>query len=318
MRTAPRIAGYEHVDAPRFEFANDAEERQRLGEICRQFGAQAFASTYYSIAAGTPNLLLLHDMIPERFGIDMNQPMWLQKRRAIEAAAGYALVSQNTLLDFKQFYPKQAGRPTVLAPNGVAHFSPPTESEAAEFRKSFCAQNLAGRPHVMFINGGGGIKNGAFLRQALNLWTNRGKCSLLVTLHPHQAKEWHPTPQGMAFNATYFSDQDLRLAYGTAYCLVHPSLYEGFGLSILEAMACGCPVICSRAGAQAEVAGDAAIFIDPRDVQSLVKALDDVGVAETRADLRRRGIERAREFTWTRSVLALDSLLQRLAPALPP
>jgi alpha-1,3-rhamnosyl/mannosyltransferase len=79
-------------------------------------------------------------------------------------------------------------------------------------------------------------------------------------------------------------------------------------------MACGCPVICSRTGSQAEVAGDAAILINPHDARGLAKALDDVGVPETREQMRLRGIERAREFSWTRSVMALDSLLQRLAP----
>jgi len=312
--TAPRIAGYECADLSRFEFENDEAERQRLGEICRRFGANAFASSYFSIAEGVPNLLLLHDMIPERFGVDMNLPMWQQKRRAIEAAAGYAAVSQSTLLDFKQLYPARALRPSVLAPNGVRGFSPPTEAETADFRASFGAKQLSGRPHILFASDGAGIKNGALLRQALNLWPNRDTHSLLVTAPAHRASQWHPAPQGMPFSATHFSDDDLRLAYGTAYCLVHPSLYEGFGLPILEAMACGCPVIASRTGSQAEVAGDAAILINPHDVRGLIKALDDLGVPETRERMRERGFERAREFTWTRSVLALDDLLQQIAP----
>jgi Glycosyl transferases group 1 len=312
--TAPRIAGYEYTDLPRFEFANDEEERKKLGEICSRFGANAFASTYFSVANGMPNLLLLHDMIPERFGVDMNLPMWRQKRRAIDAAAGYAAVSQNTLLDFKQLYPAQALRPIVLALNGVRDFSPLTETEAVSFRESFGAKHLGGRPHVLFCSDGAGIKNGALLRQALNLWTNRSAYSLLVTAPAHRANEWHPAPPGMSFSAVRLSDEDLRLAYGTAHCLVHPSFYEGFGLPILEAMACGCPVICSRTGSQAEVAGDAAILINPHDARGLAKALDDVGVPETREQMRLRGIERAREFSWTRSVMALDGLLQRLAP----
>ena len=95
--TAPRMPGYEYADLPRFEFANDAEERQRLGEICRRFGANVFASTYFSIAKGTLNLLLLHDLIPEHFGLDMTLPMWQQKRRAIEAADGYAAKTRSTI-----------------------------------------------------------------------------------------------------------------------------------------------------------------------------------------------------------------------------
>jgi len=314
VRTAPRIAGYSYIDAPRYEFADDAAEQNRLGQLCRQVKADAFASSYYTIAAGVPNLLVLHDMIPERVGEDLNVPMWRQKQRAIAAAAGFACVSQNTLRDFQELYVQAAKRPTVLAPNGVKGFSPPTEEEAAAFRKNFCALALGGRPHVMFINGGGGIKNGSLLKRALTLWPERKRFSLLVTTPPQHAVEWYPLVPGMVFSPTYFSDHDLRLAYGTAYCLVHPSIYEGFGLAVLEALACGCPVIASNTSSQPEVAGDAALYINPYDAEGLVKALDEIGKPERREKLRRRGLERAAEFTWSRSVQALESLLHQIAP----
>ena len=76
----------------------------------------------------------------------------------------------------------------------------------------------------------------------------------------------------------------------------------------------GCPVICSNSSSLPEVAGDAALFIDPRDAQALVRALDEVGRPDTRALLIGRGLTRAREFGWARSVLALETLLQRIAP----
>ncbi len=314
-RTAPRFAGYTYIDVPRYEYANDAAEQLRLGAICGQVGANAFASTYFSIAAGIPNLLLVHDMIPERAVFDLSLPMWQQKRRAIEAAVGFAVVSLNSARDFAAYYPDAARRPTILAPNGVARrFSPPTEEEASAFRRGFCAKALGGRPHVMFINRGIGIKNGALLKEALTIWPNRIHHSLLVTTQPNQADEWYPLLPDMPFNASYFFDEGLRLAYGTAHCLVYPSIYEGFGLPILEAMACGCPVICSNSSSLPEVAGDAALFIDPRDAQALVRALDEVGRPDTRALLIGRGLTHTRAFGWARSVLALETLLQRIAP----
>ena len=116
----------------------------------------------------------------------------------------------------------QAMRPTVVALNGVRGFSPPSETEAAEFRNSFCAKHLGARPHILFMSDGVGHKNGALLRHALNLWPNRSTCSLLVIAPEHRAQAWHPAPQGIPFCTTDLSDEDLRLAYGTAYCLVFP------------------------------------------------------------------------------------------------
>ena len=97
-------------------------------------------------------------------------------------------------------------------------------------------------------------------------------------------------------------DEDLPVYYSGAECLVLPSLYEGFGLPPLEAMACGCPAIVSSAGSLPEIAGDAALAVDPRDADALAAAIRAVLTDDTlRADLRRRGRARAASFTWERA-----------------
>jgi len=102
--------------------------------------------------------------------------------------------------------------------------------------------------------------------------------------------------------AGHVADEDLPAVYSGAKLFVFPSLYEGFGLPPLEAMACGTPVVCSNAASLPEVVGDAAITVDPYDVQGLAGAMHCVlADADLQHDLRRRGLERAAAFTWERT-----------------
>jgi alpha-1,3-rhamnosyl/mannosyltransferase len=113
---------------------------------------------------------------------------------------------------------------------------------------------------------------------------------------------------GRARHLGYVADELRPALLAGARAFVYPSLYEGFGLPPLEAMACGTPVVTSNLASLPEVTGDAALLIDPTDVPALAEALVRVWRdAGLRADLRARGLARAREFTWERTArLTLD------------
>jgi len=107
------------------------------------------------------------------------------------------------------------------------------------------------------------------------------------------------------------ADDELAALYRGARCLVFPSLYEGFGIPILEAMACGTPVVTSRGGATEEVAGGAAVLVDPLDPASIA---DGIAEAERRrVDLVPLGLARAAAFTWARAADALEALWRELS-----
>jgi len=100
----------------------------------------------------------------------------------------------------------------------------------------------------------------------------------------------------------YVADADLPALFNMAAVFVYPSVYEGFGLPVLEAMACGTPVITSQVSSLPEVAGDAAILVDPSDPKAFASALQNVlGDDHLRKSLSERGIQRARLFTWEKT-----------------
>lgn len=98
---------------------------------------------------------------------------------------------------------------------------------------------------------------------------------------------------------SFVSDEDLPALYAGAALFVYPSLYEGFGLPVAEALACGAPVVSSNASSLPEVGGDAVLYFDPRDVAALARALQRALADKAlRNDLRARGFAQAKKFSW--------------------
>ena len=110
--------------------------------------------------------------------------------------------------------------------------------------------------------------------------------------------------EGDVFYIGYVPEEDLAKIYNLAHLMAYPSFYEGFGLPPLEAMACGCPVVVSKAASLPEVCGDAAYYVDPKEVTSIAggisKVLSDEGL---RAAQIKKGIAHADGFRWEKSAL---------------
>ncbi len=113
----------------------------------------------------------------------------------------------------------------------------------------------------------------------------------------------------------YVAEADLPAFYQLAEVFVFPSLYEGFGLGPLEAMACGTPVVCSNRSSLPEVVGDAGLLVDPTDIAVLTAALRRVlADADLQLDLKQRGLVRAQQFSWARAAEEMMELYRSLIP----
>lgn len=174
--------------------------------------------------------------------------------------------------------------------------------------------------YLLFVGSLEPRKNLAMLLQALTRCRERPPL-VLVGWNAWGDKAW--LQRALAHDARlrvvctgYVDDLTVAALYTGAQALIYPSLYEGFGLPIVEAMACGCPVICSNTSAMPEVAGDAAGFVNPRDPDAIAKAVDRVLADKAYAEeLRRRGARRAAQFSWTTAAQRTLDLFASLAEA---
>lgn len=210
------------------------------------------------------------------------------------------------------------GQPVYTVPEGIDAQFRPVEDGAG--RRALLERYGIRQPYLFYVGGINARKNIARLFEAFAQIQPRYPELKLVIAGKRQ---WRTGEIDAAFQRLslsehvhftgYVADHDLPALYSAARLFVFPSLYEGFGLPPLEAMACGTPVITSNSSSLPEVTGDAALLIDPFDVSSLAEAicrvLDD---AELAADLRRRGQQQAARFGWPRTAHETAQIYHRL------
>jgi glycosyltransferase involved in cell wall biosynthesis len=227
-------------------------------------------------------------------------------------------VSQATANDVTTFFHRPASAVQVVW-NGIDHhrFRPATPAALADFR----ARQQLNRPYFVYLARlEHPAKNHVRLIEAFER---------LLDAHPELPHElvlagadWHGAKVVHARVATsplrarirtpgFVNGPDLPLWYAGAELLAYPSLFEGFGLPPVEAMACGCPVVCSDRGALGEVVGTAARLIEPESPAAIAEGLWEVLAAPE--VWRRRGLARARLFDWTRTAQATAAIYRAAA-----
>ena len=173
------------------------------------------------------------------------------------------------------------------------------------------------RPYVLAVGGVSPRKNTRRLIAAFSQWRSRGgyrsEYRLLITgtsLDTEFVNQGN-LPDGVSLLG-YVKDSDLPGLYAGAAAFFYPGIYEGFGLPIIEAMAAGAPVITSLTGAAPEIAGGAAILVDPFDVASMVAGLDRATGTDQAQELSAKGLARVRQFRWQTAAQETVAVYQRV------
>ncbi|AXI44593.1 glycosyl transferase [Sulfitobacter sp. SK012] len=297
---APEIDGVRTIPFPRWHAPEAAADSALLQQMCDHLGADAFVSTYYTSPVSTPMALMVYDMIPELFDFDMRIKDWREKEIAIAFAQSYLCISNSTRNDLIKLYPEISDALVAVEYCGVdvETFRPRDQTQVDAFR----AAHSLDRPYFLFVGSRvqhKAYKNSDLFFDALGEMQSADFDVFCVGGETEiEARILDSLPNGVRASRVSLSDDDLSLAYAGAAALVYPSLYEGFGMPVIEAMASGCPVITTSRGSLAEAAGDAALLIDGTSVPEMVTALQGVLSPDTRATLREKGLAHAAKFEW--------------------
>lgn len=243
-------------------------------------------------------------------------------RRTAWRARRVITVSEHSARDIASLYGLPRGRIAVI-PNGVSgDFYPQRDASDREaLRRRF---GVPTERFILFVGGADPRKNHRVLLEACAREAERLREVSLVLVGDvaHRFGNMRDTAERLNLAARVVCPgrlplQDLRLLYSHAAIFVFPSIYEGFGMPVLEAMACGAPVITSSTTALPEVAGDAALLVDPYDAGALAAAIRRL--IEDRAlgaALRDKGLERVKQFSWGHAArLTMDLYREVMAEA---
>ncbi len=297
--TAPKIAGLAYHHTPLFDFKNPALESIGIQAICDSEEIDLFISTYHTIPLTTPSIVLVHDMLPEIFNTDLSVMSIQEKYWSILQASHYICASNNTSRDLQKFFPNIAADRITIALNGISpEFCPQPADRVRDFQQKYRIDKsfflVVGNRYAS-----GGFKNVLHFFRAFTKLPDRDRFSIVCTggnpaLEPELVKLAGKTK----VHVLSLTDTELMAAYSGSIALIYPSLYEGFGLPILEAMACGCPVITCTNSSLPEVAGDAALYISGTDENELTTALIKIRDPEVRSQLIAAGLIQSQKFSW--------------------
>ncbi len=282
----------------------DLYGRKGFEHWARTVDADIYHPTYYDNLKGpvrAKRIVTIHDCIPEKYP-DLrasNIELIHKKRSQLQLADHILCVSNKTKDDLCEIYRVREDRVSVVYHGVSMSQEPEIEMPHA-------------RPYLLFVGQRGGYKNFTILKESFQLGNFPRDDFDLVCAGGPPLDENEYVGGATIRHVRDPGDAELAHLYAHAVALVYPSRYEGFGLPVLEALYCGCPVVTTRGGAIPEVAGDAVEYFDPDSAEDLLRAIKSVTFSsEHRRALIDAGRRRVAEFTWDRCVAETARVYQK-------
>lgn len=275
-------------------------------------------TTYYdpyvlSLLRGRPFVITFLDMIHEKFGSQFTRELAYdgtitkQKRLVANRADCIIAISESTKRDIVDLLDIDPNKISVIY-LGNSLVSLPPDFVNAE----------AKLPYLLFVGNRSMYKNFTGLLKAIHPLLKQHKIKLLCAgggTFTKEEREFIQSLNAVKFvSQQSFNDKTLPLLYQNALAFIFPTLYEGFGIPILEAFACDCPCIVSDVSSLPEVAGEAALYIDPTMPDSMTHAIEKlISNSTLRETLIQKGREQLTKFSWQRTITETVDLYQSIA-----
>ena len=265
---------------------------------------------FCSLTSRVPQLLMVHDISFKHFPkqVAWHQQLYYQwgTPKFLKKAKQILTVSEFSKKDILAHYPIQEDKIAVVDGAARENFAPMKWTDKVATKIAYSG----GVEYFLFIGGIHPRKNLMQLLKAFSLFKKWQKSNMKLLVAGRLAWHYEDLIEKLktykyrddVVMLNYVSDEQLAKITASAYALVYPSLYEGFGLPILEAMQSGVPVICSNVSSMPETAGNAALLTDPNDTDSIAKQMLALYKDESlRNQLIESGLLRAAEFSWEKT-----------------
>ncbi len=320
------LTRFQYLETPLPAFAAGNERSEKLiweqftaPSAARKAGVDLFHIPYFGppFFPRRPVVITIHDVIPLRlpdYHTKVTMKAYLQLiARAAHKATLIITVSQHARQDMMEALKLPSERIRVINEAAGDEYQPITDAPRLAGMRTRYGLN---ERYILYL---GGLDQRKNVPQLVRAFTHLYRqmhdpdLQLLIAGNPdQQTGPLFPDPRPLASNLgmtdkiiyRFIEEEDKPAVYSGASVFVFPSLYEGFGLTPLEAMSCGTPVICSNRTSLPEVVGDAAISLDPENLHEMVEAMHSVLTnSELRADLRARSLQRAALFSWRKTAI---------------